>query len=153
MTTKTYRKAKTGRKHVDYDQRRREVADLLNALEEWKARQHPELIAQVLAKFDGYSEQNALLIAMADPEATDVDSKKAWRLRGRVQVGDWKKDSIPIIRPADIHQVPDPSDPSKMIEVVGYYYVWHGLYDARHTVENDPEVIKAWNDAHPSGEW
>lgn len=41
------------------------------------------LIAMALATFDGYSDRNATLIAMQDPQATDVSGYKQWIARGR----------------------------------------------------------------------
>lgn len=145
--------AKTGRKKVDVDQRKAEVEALLTALAEWEAEQDKAYIAKVLAMFDGYSETNAKLIAMGDPQATDVDSRKAWQERGRTQVGNWEDQVIRIIRPAGIHSVPDPKNEGKFIEVVGYYYVWRGLYDVRYTVDSDPDVIAQWHASHPGGKW
>jgi hypothetical protein len=58
----------------------------------------------ITALHDGYSERNATLIAMQDPEATDVSGFKAWQDRGRaVMARDrWPAgtDSIKILAPA-----------------------------------------------------
>lgn len=166
MTVTTHR-AKTGRKQVDIEQRRREVEDLLAALREWEAEQSPEYIAKVLAQWDGYSENNAKLIAMQDPHATDVDSIRAWRQRGTQEGGpgyavmplQWEareQYAIKIVRPV-MHTEwrPDPDDPAKKIpvSVVDYYYVWRGLYDFRHVVLNEQDVICKWNADHPTGQW
>lgn len=140
---------------------------LLKALAEWEAEQSPEYIAKVLAQWDGYSENNAKLIAMQDPHATDVDSIKAWRQRGTETGGpgfvvmpqDWEhreQYAIKIIRPAaHTEWRPDPDAPSKKIpvSVVDFYYVWRGLYDFSHVVPNEQGAIDQWNADHPSGQW
>jgi hypothetical protein len=65
------------------DGRRAQAASLRDKLTQWQADADPGLIAEALARFDGYSERNAMLIAMQDPEATDVSGFKAWIGRGR----------------------------------------------------------------------
>jgi hypothetical protein len=155
---------KTHQKGVTTEDRRNEVAALYAALDEWQKDKDPKFIAEVTAKFDGYSERNALLIAMQRPEATDVDSRYAWMERGRVPVG--KDTAIRIVRPLKRWTEPDPADPKKTIEHVSHY-VWRGLFDVATTIEVDPAEIalmrankshvapqvQAWRDAHPGGTW
>lgn len=161
--------AKTGRKThvkgVTTDKRQAEVKALYDELDKWKAEQDPRLIAQILARFgDGYSERNALLIAMQRPQATDVDSRMAWLERGRVPVG--KNTAIKIVRPGVKWYTDDPDNPGRKIEHVNYY-AWAGIFDVATTIELDPahaqkmltdrdytapEVL-AWREAHPDGTW
>jgi hypothetical protein len=80
------------------EKRRAQVAALKEQLAEWQDEAGEELIAEVLARFDGYSERNAMLIAMQDPEATDVEGFVAWLNRGRcVRKGE---SGIKILAPA-----------------------------------------------------
>ena len=80
------------------DERRVKVAALRDRLAEWQEQAGDELIAAALARFDGYSERNAMLIAMQCPDATDVAGFKAWIDRGRcVRKGEH---SIAILAPA-----------------------------------------------------
>ena len=65
------------------DERRAKVAALRDRLAEWQEEAGDELIAAALATFDGYSDRNAMLIAMQAPKATDVSGFKAWLERGR----------------------------------------------------------------------
>ena len=65
------------------DERRRPGRALQDRLTQWQADADPALIAMALARHDGYSERNAMLIAMQDPDATDVSGFKAWIGRGR----------------------------------------------------------------------
>jgi len=162
--TKTGRK--TYKKGVTTENRHQAVEELYAELDAWIKEQHPEYIAEVTAKFDGYSERNALLIAMQRPEATDVDSRAAWIERGRLPVG--KDTAIKITRPGTRWTEPDPNDPKKTVEHVAYY-VWKGIFDVATTIEVDPanlavmqadktrkyvppEVL-AWRQSHPGGTW
>lgn len=166
--TRTGHEVKTGRKTyrkgVTTSNRREAVAELRAQLAQFKAEQHPEFIADVTARFDGYSPDNALTIAMQRPEATDVDSRAAWIERGRLPVG--AHTGIKIIRPLPGKPVPDPANPGKEIEHVDFY-VWNGLFDVATTIEVDPanlakmrtdrkfippEVL-AWRKTHPQGTW
>jgi len=87
------------------EQRRQQVTALRDRLAEWQEGADPALIAAALARFDGYSERNAMLIAMQYPDATDVDGFRAWLDRGRcvrkrppdVAPGEW---GIKILAPA-----------------------------------------------------
>jgi len=65
------------------EERRATAAALKDRLTQWQADADPALIAVALARHDGYSERNAMLIAMQDPDATDVSGFKAWLDRGR----------------------------------------------------------------------
>lgn len=155
---------KTQRKGVSTENRREAVRELRAQLAKFKAEQHPEFIADVTARFDGYSPDNALTIAMQRPEATDVDSRSAWMERGRLPVG--QGTAIAIVRPGRRWEEDDPANPGKKIEHVDYY-VWHGIFDVATTIEVDPanlarmrtdrkftppEVL-AWRKTHPQGTW
>ena len=65
------------------DERTAPAAALKDRLTQWQADADPALIAMALATHDGYSDRNACLIAMQDPEATDVSGFKTWITRGR----------------------------------------------------------------------
>lgn len=148
--------AKTGRKTrvkgVTTEGRQEDVKALYAELEEYKKTIDVAVIlkqfATVLARFDGYSEDNALLVAMQRPNATDVDSRKAWIERGRIPIG--KDTAIRIVRPGHRWFEEDPNDPSKKIEHV-QYFVWKGLFDVATTVL--PEEVEEWKKAHPDGKW
>jgi hypothetical protein len=74
------RKRKTGR---TTEQRAAEAAALRDRLEEFEGEADEETLAAIFAQFDGYSERNAMLIAMQCPGATDVSGFAAWKDRGR----------------------------------------------------------------------
>lgn len=65
------------------DERRATAAALKDRLTQWQADADPGLIAMALATHDGYSQRNACLVAMQDPEATDVRGYRAWQDAGR----------------------------------------------------------------------
>lgn len=65
------------------DERRATATALKDRLTQWQADADPGLIAAALATHDGYSGRNACLIAMQDPDATDVSGFKTWLHRGR----------------------------------------------------------------------
>ena len=56
---------------------------LAKQFEEFEEDLAPEDRAAIIALHDGYSEGNALRIAMQDPEATDVRGYRAWQQVGR----------------------------------------------------------------------
>src|SRR5579859_1906367 len=64
-------------------QRAAKVKALRDRLEQWQEDTDPGLIAMALASHDGYSDRNAMLIAMQMPTATDVAGFHAWKDRGR----------------------------------------------------------------------
>lgn len=66
------------------EQRREAIAELKARLEEYQGTLEPEVRAMILARFAGYSERNALLVAMQRPDATEVRGFKAWLSMGRV---------------------------------------------------------------------
>lgn len=59
------------------------IQELRDKLTTYQGSLGEEQVALICARFDGYSERNALLIAMQCPTATDVSGFKAWRARGR----------------------------------------------------------------------
>jgi hypothetical protein len=71
------------RRRKSTDERRAQVADLRERLERWQELTDAGLIAEYLARFDGYSPRNAMLIAMQCPQATEVRGFKAWIAEGR----------------------------------------------------------------------
>lgn len=78
------RSTRTRKTRTSTADRAAKAAALRTQLEEWKGNADPALVAMALARFgDGYSERNAMLIAMQCPGATDVDGFKAWISRGR----------------------------------------------------------------------
>jgi hypothetical protein len=77
MTTTTRPRRKTT------EERRDQVASLRERLEAWQELTDAGLIAEYLARFDGYSPRNAMLIAMQCPQATEVRGFKAWLAEGR----------------------------------------------------------------------
>jgi hypothetical protein len=145
---------KTGRKarkpgFWTTEKRQEIVKQLFSDLDEWEKEQAPAYIAQIMSTHDNYHGRNPLMIAMQDPEATDVDSYKAWLERGRRVMG--KGYQVNIIRP-HIIQERDPDDPSKTIsKVIGYDY--YPVYDVRWTVENEVDIVKQWHVDHPEGKW
>ena len=68
---------------ADTDERKATAAALKDRLTQWQADADPAMIALALATHDGYSDRNACLIAMQDPDATDVSGFKTWLQRGR----------------------------------------------------------------------
>lgn len=91
-------KAKSTRKTLaDNDTRGARIQALKDRLAQWEADTDQAVIAMYLARFDGYSPRNAMMIAMQCPTATDVDGYATWQTRGRqVRAG---ADSIVIWRP------------------------------------------------------
>jgi N-terminal domain of anti-restriction factor ArdC len=85
------------------EQRKAEVDALRARVAEWLEDQPFEVVAQVIAQFDGYSERNAMLIAMQCPTAIDVDGFHAWLQRGRCVRKDEK--GIRILAPAGSYLV------------------------------------------------
>ena len=79
MTTAT--RTRPARKTTE--ERRAQVSDLRSRLEQWQQLTDAGLIAEYLARFDGYSPRNACLIAMQRPHATEVRGFKAWLGAGR----------------------------------------------------------------------
>jgi antirestriction protein ArdC len=65
------------------DERKPAVLALRERLAAYKDGLNDQRIAQITARFDGYSENNALLIAMQRPTATDVSGFWTWKGRGR----------------------------------------------------------------------
>jgi hypothetical protein len=150
--TKTGRK--TIKKGVTTEGRREEVKQLFAELEKWKAAQSVDIIAEVTAKHDGYSPNNALLIAMQRPTATDVDAYGAWSERNRMPVG--SSTGIKIVAPAGKWLEPNPKDPANPIEHVQYKIRY--VYDVSTTIERtgrgetaDVELAQQWRLAHPEG--
>jgi N-terminal domain of anti-restriction factor ArdC len=91
MTTKR-KSAKTTQ------ERRAMVTDLRDRLAAFQGDLDEARLAELTARFDGYSPRNALLIAMQSPEATDVSGFKAWIARDRsVKPGE---SGIQILAPA-----------------------------------------------------
>jgi len=86
-------------------ERQNQVAVLRERLEEFTDTLDESEVAYITAKWDGYSERNALLIAMQHPGATDVAGFRAWLGRGRcVRKGE---KSIHILAPAGQGEVTD----------------------------------------------
>ena len=78
--TRKTRKAKT-RKSTE--RRAAQIAALRTRLEAFQGEIDEAQIAMIAARFDGYSERNAMLIAMQNPTATDVSGFRAWQDRDR----------------------------------------------------------------------
>jgi hypothetical protein len=74
--TKTYTKKSV-------EDKRAEVEALTAHFEEWEGEQDEQGLAAIIALHDGYSERNTMLIAMQNPDATDVRGFKAWLEQGR----------------------------------------------------------------------
>lgn len=72
-----------GRARQDPEARCQQVQALRDQLAEWQGEADEGVVAAALAAFDGYSDRNAMLIAMQRPDATDVDGFRAWLARGR----------------------------------------------------------------------
>jgi antirestriction protein ArdC len=64
-------------------ERQNMVAALRERLEEFTDDLDEAEVALITSTWDGYSERNALLIAMQRPGATDVAGFRAWQVRGR----------------------------------------------------------------------
>lgn len=79
-TTKKRRPRKTAATTAE---RAAKVAALRDRLAQWQDDADPAMIAMALASHDGYSDRNAMLIAMQMPTATDVAGFQAWKDRGR----------------------------------------------------------------------
>ncbi len=75
--------SKVARARKTTEERRAQVAGLRERLERWQELTDAGLIAEYLARFDGYSARNAMLIAMQRPDATEVRGFKAWLAQGR----------------------------------------------------------------------
>jgi hypothetical protein len=65
---------------------------LADRLAEWEGEADEGMIAAALAMHDGYSDRNAMLIAMQDPEASDVRGYRMWQEAGR-QVTEYPEDA------------------------------------------------------------
>jgi hypothetical protein len=145
-------KAKTGRKTrktgMSKESREAEIQALWDDLDAWKVDKTPEEIAALMALHDGYHGQNPLLIAMQDPEATDVDAFKAWKERGRTPIG--KGQAIYVTFPVLV-KVPDPDNPGQTKEIP-VSFGKTPVYDVRFTIPDTPEARKAWKDDHPEDE-
>lgn len=59
------------------------IAQLKSRLDDFTEESDDETLAAVIARYDGYSDRNSLLIAVQDPDATDVSGYKEWLTRGR----------------------------------------------------------------------
>lgn len=89
MATGTKRRGSNRRapRHTQ-EERQAQWAAMAERLEAWKEENGGEadtegMIAAALAMHDGYSERNAMLIAMQDPQATDVRGYRMWAQVGR----------------------------------------------------------------------
>ena len=97
------------------EERRAQVTALRDRLAEWEGEAGEELIAEALARFDGYSERNAKLIAMQCPDATDVRGFRAWIDAGRcVRKGEH---SIVILAPCPARPGKDAPEPEVVAPV------------------------------------
>ena len=77
-------KARRGRKNAKFaEQRAAEYAELRARLENFEGDAGETALAEIFAQWDGYSERNAMLIAMQAPHATDVSGFAQWKTRGR----------------------------------------------------------------------
>lgn len=84
MTTTRTRKGGTRRKGARTTaQRAAEAAELRDRLAAFEGETDEATLAEIFARYDGYSERNAMLIAMQCPGATDVSGFVAWKSRGR----------------------------------------------------------------------
>jgi hypothetical protein len=109
MTTATRtRKTRPRKTRKTTEERRAQVAALADRLEEFKGDLDEAGAAEIFARFDGYSERNAMLIAMQRPGATDVSGFKAWQGRGRsVMPGET---GIQILAPAGTEKLAEPEE-------------------------------------------
>jgi antirestriction protein ArdC len=64
-------------------QKRERLAALRDQLAQYEEQLEPGERAAILARFQGYSDRNALLIASQRPEATEVHGYRAWQALGR----------------------------------------------------------------------
>lgn len=65
------------------DERHARIAALKDKLAEWEEEADEGLVAEIIARFDGYSERNAKLIGMQCPDATHVEGFRRWLELGR----------------------------------------------------------------------
>jgi hypothetical protein len=95
MTAKTPAKTRSGSRRrspsrADIEALAARKAALYDQLESWEEDADEDEVAAAIAMFsaidDGYSERNAMLIAMQDPQATKVAGYRQWQDIGR-QVG------------------------------------------------------------------
>jgi len=75
--------SRTRRKAMDTDERHAKITALKARLDEWEEEADESLLAEIIARFDGYSERNAKLIAMQCPGATHVEGFRRWLDLGR----------------------------------------------------------------------
>lgn len=156
-------RAKTGRKwkgqgtpRTFQNNREEIIKKLYEDLSEWEKGLAAEKIAELVAAFlDKYHGQNPKLIAMQDPQATDVDAHGAWRERGRTNIG--SGNGIKIICPSvsgrcktcqERENHANHPGVHKFDPVVTYFY--DTIYDIRFTIPDTAEARKAWQDDHPA---
>ena len=157
-------RAKTGRKWKNqgssprtFQSNREEIIKkLYEDLSEWEKGLAAEKIAELVAAFlDKYHGQNPKLIAMQDPQATDVDAHGAWRERGRTNIG--SGNGIKIICPSvqdrcktcqERENHANHKGVHKFDPIVIFFY--DTIYDIRHTIPDTAEARKAWQDEHPA---
>lgn len=132
------------------------VRQLYADLDEWERKMAPEKIAELIAAhLDKYHGQNPKLIAMQDPNATDVDAHGAWRVRGRTNIG--SGNGIRIVSPnfRDVCKTcqerrnhashgPGGHDFDPIVE-----YFYDTVYDIRFTIPDTAPARNAWKDDHP----
>lgn len=81
MTTATRPRPRKTAKTTE--ERAAKVASLKERLTAFQGELDEAAVAEITARFDGYSARNAMLIAMQRPNATDVSGFRAWIERGR----------------------------------------------------------------------
>lgn len=64
-------------------QKREKLTALRDQLAQYEGSLEPSQRAAILARFAGYSDRNALLIAAQRPDATEVNGYRAWQALGR----------------------------------------------------------------------
>ena len=145
MSTGTWKKNRklTPQERKDLNATRvAELKALGEALEAFKDTLSPGEAALIYARFDRYSENNALLIAQQAPDATDVGGFTGWIARGYVPR---KGEGIRIMAPNGSFKVgtpeegdatPDGSEEAKRIMRYKAVTVW----DIKHV---DPKPVKA----------
>ena len=111
------------------------IQDLRDRFDEWSEDQDEATLALLVALHDGYSERNSLLIAMQDPEATDVSGYKEWLARGRqVRKGEH---GIAILAPAG-HRDEEKNDAGEVTTKGRQFFRLAYVFDVRQT---DPKEV------------
>jgi hypothetical protein len=133
MSTTTYKRA-TGSKGSGkalQQERNAKREALMAELAQFTEGLDQASLSAAIQKFDGYSDNNALLIAMQDPQAEDVEGFAAWHDRGReVKAGEH---GIRILVPAGSYVTDAGTDQEKRHQLFKVGYV----FDIRQTITRE----------------